>query len=336
MDVYNWGRYSKDDDTGFGYSSIKDLTTDLYANDQNFISNDFTSKYGDNFQDKIITDAIQGKGDFESFSPRSRRVATEAAMVIIVLHSYALDAMYTGIDYCNKGDQDTYWWDDAVASLVGWAEGTNTGGSASNGFLFYNIAQYLCDVSRTCKDGGDSEVNRLLMVALTEGKESLWALDCASAESRLADVELLLETVLVDLMAYFIEQISDNPTDEDSVSHGYIVATALIPLMESYSADAASTIENNLGSFGNRSTDVLKDGKDVVFGALETFVMARGIDCNLLTRNVCESIENGLEDSSSGSENDVDSDVAFNATNDVKSSPLLSGAYTPVSNVDSL
>ena len=144
-------------------------------------------------------------------------------------------------------------------------------------------------------------------------------LECVGAEEILKnEIELYLQTILVDIVAYYAEQIEVDPMDGDNLAQGYVMATALYPLMQSVqdSASAADIIKENMGVFG--SEEPLKDGKDVVIGALKTFVTAQGIDCSLLTRNVCGE-SNILQDNVGGG---------------APSSSLLSDYYTPTSNVD--
>ena len=312
-----------------------------YNNGQNYVANSLKSEYGEDFANIIIDSAIMGTGNFSTSSPKARRAVVEDAMAIIVLHSYAITAMYTGIDNCNEGKPDTYWWDDAVASLVGWAEGTESGGSNSNGFLFYEFAQNLCTDVDLCNIGDDSEVNRLLMLALTDGKQNLLDLDCSSADEDLAEVELLIETVLVDLLAYYVEQIDKKPSDEESLAHGYIVATALVPLMRKVSSAEADTVK----IFVDEVSYGYGNCKDEVFEALNAFVSARGINCDMLTRNICAGDSNaettdGDTSMSTTTPAIIGNDVGQNeegipsGSNGVQSSSLLSGAYSPTSNVD--
>ena len=60
---------------------------------------------------------------------------------------------------------------------------------------------------------------------------SFGRLDCDSAEVSLTKVELYLEKILVDMVAYYAEQFEQNPTNGDIIAGKFTLATTLHPLM---------------------------------------------------------------------------------------------------------
>ena len=141
-------------------------------------------------------------------------------MVLVSLHAYALDGMYTAVDFCRglADDLDDLYWDRAFAALSGWAEETED----ASGFLFMEIPRYLCRISDTCTldANSDSELNRQLLLAVTNGKESLNTGDCDAAEGKVKEVEKMLQAALVDVVAYFAKVISDDPLLKDNLAEG--------------------------------------------------------------------------------------------------------------------
>ena len=63
------------------------------------------------------------------------------------------------------------------------------GGISTNGFLFFNFAQYLCLDTGTYNIGQDSEINRLLMVAFKSRQNHLQDLDCDAAKDYLENAK---------------------------------------------------------------------------------------------------------------------------------------------------
>ena len=138
---------------------------------------------------------------------------------INTLHAFAINHMYNAIDICRNVGNNLIEnnWDRAFASLTGWAEEDDN----SEGFLFFEVARYLCTDTDSCNvETDDSEINRLLMAAFEDGKTSLKMKDCDGAQEKVVEVQKLLLTALVDLTAFFAEVISEDLTDADNLAEG--------------------------------------------------------------------------------------------------------------------
>jgi len=288
-DVYHWGKFSRDKN-GL-YYALQD-TSLIEMHTKNTVGKAFDTYFeNENYEDLHEYQALMGLGDFTEATPTQRRIITEASMVLITLHSFALNSMYKAVDDCRAGVAETTW-DTAFASLSGWAEESEY---ADEGFLFMEIARFLCEEADKCNSTtGDSEINRLLLLAIQGGKGDLQispsaTRDCDGAEEKVKEVEKLLQTILVDVTAYFAEQISEDVADMDNLAEGYGIATALVPLMQLVDSTAANVIKRNMGVFGpTMTTEPFADGKEVVFDALKSFVASAMIDCDLLTRAICD------------------------------------------------
>jgi hypothetical protein len=195
--VYWWGQFSLALSESYDDATLGDVAAadDYSHHGSNMVANSFNAEYQkDNFPDELIMDAIKSEGVFARATPIQRRIVTETSLATIVLHMYAIDKMYKSVDVCNTGVTDPdNWWDRGVASLIGWSEGTEDGGSEDSGTLFYDISQYVCAWYETCVADGDAKVNKMLMSSLKEGKQSLTDLDCGTAEAKLNEAELYLQ-----------------------------------------------------------------------------------------------------------------------------------------------
>ena len=334
--VFKYGGVYKDAIQGF--SSIQSFASSPAQSDK---GKELKELYKDAVANKIVLEAFDEESStFKDLSNFQRRIMTEASIVAITLHIYALDSLFRADELCDtNGSGAVKSWDTAVAALVGWTEGSEDGGSSDNGVLFYNIAQYLCKKAGKCNMADDSEVNRSLISRLQEGKQQLLSKDCVGAYTQAMEIEKLLQTVLVDTVAFFAKQIVDDKLDTESVVEGYIFAEALTPIFDTLDQAASSVIRQNLGSFPN--DNLMKDGMTAVYVALRSFVNRQAIDCALLTTPICQYTANTntapvIADNNgflpgTGTNEDISPPDNQNDANS-----LLGGAYTPTSNVDAM
>ena len=154
------------------------------------------------------------------------------------------------------------------------------------------------------------------------------------------EVEKLIQTVLVDTVAFFAQQIVDDKLDTESTVEGYIFAEALAPIFDTVDPEASSVISQNLGAFPN--DNVMKDGMTDVLVALRSFVNREAIDCALLTTPICQYNANTNTNAPPVADNDgflpdTSPNTDASPTDDQNSvNGLLGGAYTPSSNVDTM
>ena len=333
--VYKYGGVFKDVNQGFG--SIQSFTLSPAKSAKGA---ELKGLYNDSTANTIVLEAFNEKSSmFQDLSNFQRRVITEAYMVAFSSHIYAIDSLFRADELCNDDTSDAVnAWDTAVAVLVGWMEGSRDGGSSDNGVLFYNIAQYLCEEAEMCNIADDSELNRSLISRLEEGKQQLLTKDCVPAYTQAMEIEKLLQTILVDTVAFFSQQIVDDKLDKESIIEGYVFAEALSPIINIVDTSASSVIKSNLGNFPD--DNVMKDGITNVLAALRSFVTKESIDCALLTTPVCQYTPNTnapvIADNNGflpGTGSDVDPPSPEENPNGA-SGTLLGGAYKPKSDVD--
>ena len=225
-DVYHWGRHVKN--TSGDYYSMQTKSTEEY-HEKNEVGNSFNSYFAavaggiTNFADEHEYKDMMALGNFAGATPTQRRIIAEASMVLINLHAFALNCMHRAVDYCrNASDGDTsdlaeLHWDRVWASLTGWAEETDD----AEGFLFMEIARYLCEEAGTCVEAtGDSAINSQLITELEAGKVAIGNSSCDDAESKIAKVQTLLLTILFDITAYFADLISKDTANKDNLAEG--------------------------------------------------------------------------------------------------------------------
>lgn len=315
--IYRYGRFSRISAQG-GYYPLQ-----KYATGQSHPSNTVATAFSNHFSqlthpsDNIVDDAIMGKGAFAVENSRLRRIIAEASMVTILLHIYALDSMYEAIDNC-----DVKAWDRATASLTGWADGTKD----ARGLLFLSIGRFLCSRTASCEiadsdHGEDSKVNKLIMLSLKIGRDSIEAGLCSEAKDEVSKIETLILTEIVDATAYFAQQVAQNPSNDDTKADLYGIAWALIPLIKDN--DAEETIRTNVGLGVNTLSQAMVDQ---VLSALKTVVSEANISCTLLDTAICDADSLTPQTGISN----ADSAVDVGAT----SQSLLS--YTPSTNVQSI
>ena len=225
-DVYAWGRFSRDN-KGQVVSMESRATRDPHQN--NDVAKVFTEYFSETDfgnTDQLVYHSIMAVNQFRSATPTQRRIAAESAMVTMTMHVYAINEFFLAVDDCeqlkasvmnNISEQEQeYWhWDSGVASLTGWAEGDE---DTDEGFLFFSVPRYLCDddeatSSSLCDSDGNSEINTRLIKAFKDGKESLRRKECDDAVATIKNIEKLLQTILVDITAYFAKAIDENETN---------------------------------------------------------------------------------------------------------------------------
>jgi hypothetical protein len=193
FNVYWWNKYALSLSQSVTDVSLSDMANAVH-HEQNTLAVEYSNEY-DIYT--LIENIILKKSDFEWNEATSvqRRELVEILLATVVLPVYALDSMYSAVDNCNNG-QDSVEWDKAVATLIGYLEGPDDGGS-EKGTLLYDIGQYLCSNANTCNDNGDAEVNRLLMNELKLGKQNLDSKQCTLASESIYTIEILFQVSLM-------------------------------------------------------------------------------------------------------------------------------------------
>lgn len=316
FEVYANGRNVIDSSGSF--ISILDLKLPNHPSVVSWYSK-FNGDYGVNYL-WLTESAIRGVGNFASTSPLQNTAAAGLALVTIDLHFGILENLYQAVKNCRDGTDPLVvraLWDRAVALTVGWAEGQSEFGSKTNGYLFFQIAQEVCNFFNSCDSSGNSEINNRLISGFTNGAGLISLSKCDSLEEQVGAIETLLRTIVLDNLAYHIDSAE---SDERDYLLAHCLTYAILPFIRSVDEPSADVLERNLGTFP--TSIYLTDGKEAVYSALKAYVDAEGIDCNLLGSSICVGITSS----------DADSVAAPNDSG----LTLANGEYTPFTDVTKL
>jgi len=330
LDIYNNGRYARSSD-GVPMS-LKEISIPSSHPDAIAIYESFTALSGGSDYASVTKGAIMGEGVFAYSSVLKNSAAASLSIATIDLHMTILDNMYQAISACeapstSSEDMGAYW-DRAVAATVGWTEGIEDGGSDIDGYLFYQLAQELCDSFDSCEVDGQSVINRALMTEFKMGQENLKNGQCQDVKSNLATIENLIQAILVDNLAYHSKFVDSNPDTVHCLS-AYVASSALVPLVRRNTESTsvwASTIENNVVT-SSTSSACSVDDVEAIYQVLNYYVTAQGIDCSWLGSSVCDGESNpvdsiGYEDNGGYTEMAIGDDHK-----------LLNGQYAPLTEV---
>lgn len=283
----------------------------------------------------ITKSTIMGEEAFMWASVLKRSSAARLAIATIQMHMIILSNMYDAVSSCetalSSGTVDegvaTYW-DSAVAAAVGSTEGDEEGGSITNGYLFFQLAQELCGYFDSCDSDGQSVLNNNLMAEFAAGQSALQSSQCDEALNSRSIIESLLQAILIDNLAYHVKAAAGG--DEHHCLMAHVASNALVPLIRrDIETDAsANTIEESIVA---TSSGCIVQDVEAVYQALDFYVESQGINCTLLGSSVCEGTS--ITDDFVGYENND------GYTLNTDGNTLFNGEYQPmvdVTNVEAL
>ena len=342
LDLYKNGRNAKRVDGTNAPLSLKDISIPNSHPDAIAIYESFSSGEGGTDYTSVTTNAILGEGPFVLSSVLKNSAAASLSIATIDLHMTILDNMYQALSLCEDYLNDPAnpagagpveaqaYWDSAVAATVGWSEGEEEGGSSIDGYLFFQLAQELCEHFDSCEMDGQPILNKNLIDEFKMGQESLKNGLCEDAKSSVAEIEKFLQAILVDNLAYNTLMTNEfkagSNRDDLPCLLAHVSANALVPLIrQSGNTAAADTIEANVGA--SSTPDCFVKDKDAVYQALNDFVTAQGIACTWLGSTVCDGTS--ITEDSLGYEDNGDYTVRPIADDHT----LLNGEYQPITAV---
>ena len=329
LDIYENGRFAISSDGTNAPISIKGVSNPTNM-DVKAIYEGFTS--GNDDYTLVTTHAIMGQGPFELSSLLKNSAAASLSIATIDAHLYILDNLYEATRLCFASTESlppemNAYWDRAVAATVGWTEGTDEGGSI-DGYLFFQIAQELCENWDSCGNDGQSIINTNLMNYFKTGQQALKNGQCEDAKSSQANIEKLLQAILIDNLAYHAKFTDISNSEEVHCLMAYVARNALVPLIRKNTDETnvwGSTIENNIAVSSKPECSV--SDIEAVYDVLKYYVEDQGIDCAWLGSSVCDGESNPVD--SVGYEDNAD--YTIKAEDDGHT--LLNGEYEPLTEV---
>ncbi len=334
-DIFENGRNAISSDGTGSYLALNDISTPSSNAEVLEIYQSFTS--GSNGVDytSITKNAIMGEDAFMFASLLTRSSAARIAIATIQMHIIILNSMYEAVRLCetamSSGTVDEgvdAYWDNAVAAAVGSTEGDDEGGSITNGYLFFQLAQDLCEYYDSCDSDGQSVLNSNLMAEFAAGQLALQSSQCDGALNSRSAIERMLQAILIDNLAYHVKAASDG--DDQHCLMAHVAANALVPLIRrNIESDAsANTIEESVVA---TPSECIVQNVEAVYQALDFYVESQGINCTLLGSPVCDGTSS-TDDVVGYEENDE-------YTLNVDGNTLFNGEYEPmvdVANVEAL
>ena len=288
MDIFQNGRNAKKSDGSNSYLSLDSISNPTEADATGIYASFTSGDNGRNYLD-IALHALKGVDAFSSASVIKKSAGASLAIATINMQMLILLNTYEAVENCSEGGFEySISWDRAVAAFVGSNEGTESGGSDVNGFLLFQLAQELCSQYDSCEEDGEPLINKKIMELFTVGLEALISGDCDGASVAQAQIESLLQAIVIDLVAYHAK-LTELNTEEIHCTMAHVASFALLPMMRRNSATeavalAADTIE---GSIGGEDGNCQVMDVEAVYKSLYAYVQFKGIDCAWLGSSVC-------------------------------------------------
>ena len=284
---HNYYDYDKED---MGFVSLHDMTQSATIGYTTFPQYELYSSYfsevgiasnpGD-FAHKIFMDATTPDGRFATATTEQRRSAVEITLASFVSYFSAMEALYFAAFVCptNK-DSAIAAYDGGVAFLIGSVEGTERGGnSEQEGRFFYNVAKMACSYFDSCVEGGDAEINQMMLDSLKTGQSALKSSNCPGVSAAIDTFATLTVVPLMQSVLSFADVRDNEPA-------GYVSSIAIAPVV----SDFDQTLSNNLVSnMAYESTS--PDKKEQVYNVLNIMLTSqdfKGIACNVISSPLCE------------------------------------------------
>lgn len=203
---------------------------------------------------------------------------------------------------------------------MGWAEGTSGDDDSSygmDGYLFYQLAEELCERFDSCDEDGSSIINPKLMEQFTIGQEKLKDVKCLEAKAAKETIEKLLQAIIVDNLAYHAK-FADSQEDDQHCLMAHVTDGA------EELTGAVTSIEI-IVTASYASCQITS--ADLLYIALNDYVEYKEIDCDWLGSSVCSDTST-VEDSVGYEDNN-----GYNAQTEDDDHTLLNGEYVPIAQV---
>jgi len=288
LEGYNYYDYDKED---IGFVSLRRMTQSATIGYTSFPQYElyrsyFSEKGIENkpnpgaFAHQIFMDATSPEGRFATATTEQRRSVVEITLGSFVSYFSALEALYYASNQCpSDKDVATAAYDGGVAFLIGSVEGTERGGnSEQEGRFFYNVAKMACVYFDTCVEGGDAEINKMMLDTLIVGQSALKRSNCDGVS---AAVDTFATLTVVPLMQSLLSFADDSDNEPD----GYVTSMAIAPVVWDFDDALADKIVSEMAYKSNSP-----DKKSEVYSAINTMLVAedfKGIACDVIS-SLCD------------------------------------------------
>jgi hypothetical protein len=280
LDIYRNGRNSFTTNSGEELRSLQSLAT---ADDRRLVPTfqQFSDYYGsDTYADNLIQQAILQEDIMAGKSRGELQEVVTRTLQTMVCYMSVVSKLQLSINYCNQDQPGLAGveWDSAVALFVGSIEGPKAGGTKyGNGEFLYAVGNEYCTYFDTCEGSDEAKANEQLMFQFASGRDALTSGYCDQVERSLTwDILPIIAIPLVQgtlQQAIFIDDLVVGDPDDD-VATGFIMASAIGPLVKNENATSAATLSRNFDF-----TSSVPDGVPAVFEAFTYALRGMGVDC---------------------------------------------------------
>ncbi len=319
-DIYNDGRNVDDTITG-KYFSINGIRTPSTTDVQDLWDIYLTEGDGCWYSPtNIVRNAIEGTTEFESTSPLKNSAVASLALATIDMHIATLDIMYQAKAACilEEQEQASSYWDRAAAVTIGWAEGASEGGSDTDGHLFFQLAQELCEHFDSCDENNHSKINNFIVEEFRTGLQYVKSFQCDRVQSSIDTIATLFKAILVDNLAFHTQFASGS--DDIHCLLAYVAANAIAPFLRGVNPELATTVEAKIRIDSSTPLTCVVEDTDAIYSSLKTFVDSTSIDCDFLGSQVC-----GLD----VGQNPIDANQDTVYTSNDSGHTVANGEYVP-------
>lgn len=286
-DYYENGRNSLD--AGGNVISLYSLATDvslIHAADTYQLFQDYfqSEYYADNLVRSVLQSQVNGTSAFANASRLQLSEAVVRTLQTMVTYMQIVSKLRSAVEDCSKsqgGGQELI--DEAAALFVGSIEGPSSGGdSGQSGKFLFALSKETCGAFDKCDDHEDATVNEFVLVSLRDIKRSIGANDCNSVGTMVEDVLSIMPVPLVQGTLSLAVNNEDLParSEDPALATGYVLASAILPLVKAANATSAATIEANM-DFNLDAKPVL-EGVSSLFEAFHGALSSMDINCHYI------------------------------------------------------
>jgi len=202
---------------------------------------------------------------------------------------YVIREMEDAVADCTSGcidcnDDPVHAWDEAVAFYTGSIVGTSA--NPKTGKMLYLLADKRCENFKTCDGGtssGLSQVNKEIFILFRQGQAKLLAGQCNLVKPIMDQIVQYMTIPLIQGALRYAYKVANSifstsfaPLGDKEKAEGAVFAAAVLPLVHSCDAAAATTISDNMKI---NADEPMRDGFPSVKAAFERTYGCLGISC---------------------------------------------------------
>ena len=225
------------------------------------------------FANQFLLDIISGEDD--RFTGPERRIAAVASCQALASYTGILAAIHDASTECESDLGSVPSWDIMAAFLIGNLEGTENGGSPSNGYFLFDLAQEHCQEFGTCTKNHTAVVNEKLVTLLYAGRGAAKSNSCGALGKAGEEIQTAVLIPLIQAALSSSLKLSSKDYDRLDVIRGHAYSRAIIPMVAKVDRFAAKVIDDTFDLQERR----LPVDEKVIFAAFSRVYKGLGVNC---------------------------------------------------------